>query len=44
MHVYKKLLAQEYGIGQAQAFFLFIIVAAITLAQVYFTKKWEVEM
>ena len=45
MHVYKKaFLAQEYGIGQAQAFFLFIIVAAITLAQVYFTKKWEVEM
>ena len=45
MHVYKKaFLAQEYGIGQAQAFFLFLIVAAITLAQVYFSKKWEVEM
>ena len=45
MHVYKKaFLAQEYGVGQAQAFFLFMIVAAITLAQVYFSKKWEVEM
>ncbi|HBR34489.1 MAG TPA: ABC transporter permease, partial [Firmicutes bacterium] len=45
MHVYKKaFLAQEYGIGQAQAFFLFMIVAAITLTQVYFSKKLEVEM
>lgn len=45
MHVYKKaFLAQEYGVGQAQAFFLFMIVAAITLTQVYFSKKREVEM
>ncbi|NLJ60158.1 MAG: sugar ABC transporter permease [Firmicutes bacterium] len=45
MHVYKKaFLAQEYGIGQSQAFILFIIVAAITLTQVYFSKKLEVEM
>ncbi len=45
MHVYKKaFLAQEYGVGQSQAFILFIIVAAITLTQVYFSKKLEVEM
>lgn len=44
MHVYEKaFLAQRYGIGQSQAFFLFLMVAAITLSQVYFSKKLEVE-
>lgn len=44
MHVYEKaFLAQQYGAGQSQAFFLFLIVAAISLTQVYFTKKLEVE-
>ena len=45
MHVYEKaFLAQQYGVGQSQAFFLFILVAAISLTQVYFTKKLEVEV
>lgn len=44
MTVYNKaFLSQDYGIGQAQAFFLFLIVAVITLVQVYFSKKMEVE-
>ncbi len=44
MHVYEKaFLSQKYGIGQAEAFFLFIMVAVVTLAQVYFSKKLEVE-
>lgn len=44
MHVYEKaFLAQQYGTGQSQAFFLFLIVAAISLTQVYFSKKLEVE-
>lgn len=44
MHVYEKaFLSQQYGVGQAQAFFLFALVAAISLTQVYFTKKLEVE-
>ncbi len=45
MHVYEKaFLAQQYGVGQSQAFFLFLLVAAISLTQVYFTKKLEVEV
>lgn len=45
MHVYEKaFLAQQCGVGQAQAFLLFLLVAAISLLQVYFTKKLEVEM
>jgi len=44
MFVYEKaFLAQQYGVGQAQAFFLFLLVAAISLTQVYFSKKLEVE-
>ena len=44
MFVYEKaFLAQQYGVGQAQAFLLFVLVAAISLTQVYFTKKLEVE-
>ncbi|MFA9398250.1 MAG: carbohydrate ABC transporter permease [Clostridiaceae bacterium] len=44
MHVYDKaFLAQKYGMGQAEAFFLFLMVAAVTLVQVYFSKKAEVE-
>ncbi|HHT90101.1 MAG: sugar ABC transporter permease [Bacillota bacterium] len=44
MFVYEKaFLAQQYGVGQSQAFFLFLLVAAISLTQVYFTKKLEVE-
>ena len=44
MHVYNKaFLSQQYGVGQAEAFVLFIIVAAVSLFQVYTTKKMEVE-
>lgn len=44
MHVYEKaFLAQEYGIGQAEAFFLFLLVTIITVTQTYFGKKMEVE-
>ena len=39
----KAFLAQQYGVGQSQAFLLFVLVAAISLTQVYFTKKLEVE-
>lgn len=44
MSVYNKaFLSQEYGVGQAQAFFLFLMVTAVTLIQVYFSKRMEVE-
>lgn len=44
MHVYEKaFMAQQYGVGQAQAFFLFLIIAVITVSQIYFSKKLEVE-
>jgi raffinose/stachyose/melibiose transport system permease protein len=44
MHVYEKaFLSRDYGVGQAEAFVLFLLVAAITLLQVYFSKKMEVE-
>ncbi|WP_284640754.1 carbohydrate ABC transporter permease [Paenibacillus silviterrae] len=44
MHVYEKaFLSRDYGVGQAEAFVLFLMVAAITLLQVYFSKKLEVE-
>ena len=44
MQVYDKAFtAQEYGIGQAEALILFVIVAAITLTQVWISKSKEVE-
>ncbi|MGM0883989.1 MAG: carbohydrate ABC transporter permease [Bacillota bacterium] len=44
MHVYgKAFLSRDYGVGQAEAFVLFLLVAIITIAQVYFSKKLEVE-
>lgn len=44
MHVYNKaFLSQQYGVGQAEAFLLFLMVAFITVIQVYFSKKMEVE-
>ncbi|WP_159882648.1 carbohydrate ABC transporter permease [Paenibacillus puerhi] len=44
MHVYgKAFLSRDYGVGQAEALVLFLMVAAITLLQVYFSKKMEVE-
>lgn len=45
MNVYQTaFLSQQYGPGQAQAFFLFLIVAAVSVAQVYFGKRREVEL
>lgn len=44
MHVYDKAFQRfDYGVGQAEAFVLFFIVAAVTIIQVYLTKKMEVE-
>lgn len=44
MHVYEKaFLHQQYGVGQAEAFILFLVVAAVALLQVYYGKKLEVE-
>jgi ABC-type sugar transport systems, permease components len=44
MYIYNKaFLARDYGVGQAEAFVLFLMVTAITLVQVYFSKKMEVE-
>lgn len=44
MHVYDKAFQRfDYGVGQAEAIVLFVIVAAITITQVYLTKRMEVE-
>ena len=44
MHVYEKAFtSRQFGIGQAEAFILFIVVACISGLQVYLTKKQEVE-
>ncbi|MBY9079121.1 sugar ABC transporter permease [Paenibacillus sp. HN-1] len=44
MHVYgKAFLSRDYGLGQAEALVLFLLVTVITLLQVYFSKKLEVE-
>lgn len=44
MHVYEKAFtARNYGVGQAEALFLFIIVACISGTQIYLGKKKEVE-
>ena len=44
MHVYEKAFtSRQFGVGQAEALILFIIVACISGIQVYLTKKQEVE-
>jgi raffinose/stachyose/melibiose transport system permease protein len=44
MHVYEKAFtARNYGVGQAEALFLFLIVAVISGLQIYLGKKKEVE-
>lgn len=44
MHVYQKAFQErQYGIGQAEAIVLFVLVAVVSVAQVLFTKKFEVE-
>lgn len=44
MYVYEKaFLTQDYGVGQAQAFLLFLVIAVVTVTQIYFSKRQEVE-
>ena len=44
MFVYQKAFtSQEYGVGQAEAIVLFLIVAAITMLQTYLGKRKEVD-
>ena len=44
MHVYNKAFtSRNYGVGQAEALFLFILVACISGIQIYAGKKKEVE-
>jgi raffinose/stachyose/melibiose transport system permease protein len=44
MHVVQKaFLETNYGVGQAEAILLFVIVAVVTGLQVYYSKKMEVE-
>lgn len=45
MNIYNEIFGYgNYGFGQAKAIIFFFVVAAITLTQVYITKKREVEM
>lgn len=44
MFVYQKAFtSQEYGVGQAEAIVLFLIVAVITMVQTYLGKRKEVD-
>ena len=44
MHVYEKAFtSRQFGVGQAEALVLFVVVACISGLQVYLTKKKEVE-
>ncbi|MCR5526830.1 MAG: sugar ABC transporter permease [Lachnospiraceae bacterium] len=44
MHVYNKAFtSRQYGVGQAEALFLFVLVAVVSGIQVYMGKKKEVE-
>lgn len=44
MHVYEKAFtSRNYGVGQAEALFLFLVVALISGLQIYLGKKKEVE-
>ncbi|ANU22035.1 carbohydrate ABC transporter permease [Planococcus donghaensis] len=45
MNIYNEIFGYgNYGYGQAKAILFFIIISAVTLTQVYITKKREVEM
>lgn len=45
LNIYKEaFVSNNMGVGQAKAMIFFIFVTAISLTQVYFTKKREVEM
>ena len=44
LNIYKEaFVSNNMGIGQAKAIVFFILVTAISLTQVYFNKKKEVE-
>jgi raffinose/stachyose/melibiose transport system permease protein len=44
MRIYNKaFISEQYGIGQSQALVLFVMVAFLTLVQVFATKRAEVE-
>jgi raffinose/stachyose/melibiose transport system permease protein len=44
MRIYNRaFVAEQYGMGQSQAFMLFLIVVIVTLIQVFLTKRMEVE-
>lgn len=44
MHVYEKaFLSQNFGVGQAEAVFLFLIVALVTVTQLTLSKRLEAE-
>jgi raffinose/stachyose/melibiose transport system permease protein len=45
LHIYNEIFGYgNYGFGQAKAVVFFLLVALVTLTQVYITKKREVEM
>ena len=45
MNIYNEIFGYgNYGYGQAKAILFFVIISAVTLTQVYLTKKREVEM
>ncbi|MDU5107282.1 MULTISPECIES: sugar ABC transporter permease [unclassified Clostridium] len=45
LNIYKEaFVSNSMGVGQAKAIIFFIFVTAISITQVYFTKKREVEM
>lgn len=45
LNIYKEaFVSNNMGVGQAKAIIFFIFVTAISITQVYFTKKREVEM
>ncbi len=44
MHIYQKAFqASQYGLGQAEAIMLFVVVAIVAVTQVLVTKRYEVE-
>ncbi len=45
MHVYQKAFqSKQYGVGQAEAIILFVVVAVLSVTQVLLNKKREVEV
>ena len=45
MHVYQNaFMSKQFGVGQAEAIVLFVVVALISVTQVMLNKKREVEV